>query len=71
MTEYAFEGFVYGQKQIWSDSYGRLGDARRAAKEWVNKTPSRTAVLLQKQPRPAGHEFGVEWAHAGQIKWTT
>ena len=68
--EYAIEGFVYGEKKLWSDSYKRLGDARRAGKEWINGTPSRTVVILQKQPSPAGHEFGATWAKAGFLTWS-
>ena len=71
MAEYAFQGFVNGQKEIWSDSYKRLGDARRAAKEWIDRTPSRTVVILQKEPRPVGHEYGATWKVAGVAKWTT
>lgn len=71
MSEYAFEGFVYGQKAIWADSFKNLGDARRAAKTWIDRTPSRTVLILQKEPRPAGHEYGATWKFAGAVRWTT
>lgn len=70
--EYAFEGHTaYEEKKMWSDAYKTLGDARRAAKEWVDRRPSRHAVLLQKLPRPIGHEIGAQWKYAGLVKWTT
>lgn len=67
--EYAFDGLVYGEKSYWAASYVRLGDARRAAKEWVNRTPSKTASLLLKESQ-AG-EIGATWKKVGEVKWTT
>lgn len=69
--EYAFQGLVYGEKKYWAAGYPRLGDARRAAKIWVDKTPSRTASLMQKQPRPSHHDIGATWEEVGFVKWTT
>lgn len=70
--EYAFEGYrEFVGKEIWSDSYKTLGDARRAAKAWVDRTPAKSAILLQKMPRPSHHEIGAQWASVGVVKWTT
>ena len=71
MKEYAFQGYVYGTQKYRADGYPRLGDARRAAKVWVDKTPSKTAELLMLEPRLAGHSFGATWAVVGHVKWTT
>ncbi|MDM0041859.1 hypothetical protein QTI05_22655 [Variovorax sp. J22R193] len=70
MSEYAFQGYVYDKASYWADSYLKIGDARRAAKEWVNGTPSRTAELLVKEKADPG-ELGARWAKAGAVKWTT
>ncbi len=67
-AEYAFEGYVYGTKTYWADAYPRLGDARRAAKTWVNRTPSKTAVLLA---RASPSQIGAQWEQVGEVKWTT
>lgn len=73
-AEYAFEGFVYGMKSYWADAYPRLGDARRAAKQWIDRVPSRTATLLvrdtelEKWTPPM---LGAQWKEVGKVKWTT
>lgn len=71
MKEYAFQGYVWGVPKYRANSYSRLGDARRAAKEWVSKTPSKTADLLMLEPLAAGHQFGATWAVVGLVTWTT
>lgn len=69
--EYAFEGREYGEKKIWADSYPRLGDARRAAREWIGGAPRKTASLLVREPLPQGHETGATWREVGFLSWTT
>ena len=72
MKEYAFEGFrSFTGKEYWADSYKTLGDARRAAKEWVNRTPGKYAILLKKKPNLKNYEFGAEWEEVGVVKCTT
>ena len=70
MSEYAFQGYISGKASYWAASYSRLGDARRAAKEWVDRTPSRTAALLVKEKPDAG-SIGARWIEVGSVKWTT
>ena len=60
MKEYSIEC-----KKAFSDElkcfygYGRLGDARRAAKEWVNRDVGRSVTIWEKVPLPDGHSFGA------------
>jgi hypothetical protein len=68
---YAFQGYVYAKAEFFADSFVRLGDARRAAKEWVDRTHGRTAILLQEKAREPGHQFGTQWDKVGEVKWTT
>lgn len=68
-AEYAFQGYRSGTKAIWSDAYQRLGDARRAAKQWVDGTPSRYAELMVREK--SDHAFGAQWRIVGQIGWAT
>jgi hypothetical protein len=70
--EYAFEGHKAFQGRVyWDDAYKTLGDARRAAKQWIDRTPGKSAVLLEKEPRPSGHEIGATWRQVGSLTWTT
>lgn len=71
MSEYAFQGYRHGVKECWADAYPRLGDARRAAKTWVDRTPGKTAVLLVRAPRPSHHEYGARWETVGALDWKT
>lgn len=57
-VEYAIEGV--GTFKHWSDAYGRLGGARRAAKDLV-RVANRTVHILQRLPLPAGYEIGARW----------
>lgn len=64
--EYAIQG-VNGFRH-WSASYPTLGDARRAARDLAQEGAGRTLHILQRLPRPAGHEFGASWGYAGEVR---
>ena len=63
--EYALEGV--GFCKHWSDAYGRLGDARRAAKEIVRDCPARRLHILMRITLPQGHEIGARWQVIGIV----
>lgn len=62
--EYALEGV--GFFKHWSDAYGRLGDARRYAKELVRNT-SWSVYILRRETLPLGHEIGANWSIVGVV----
>lgn len=70
-NEYAVECFkVFHGKTAWFDAYATLGDARRAAKEYLkDKGTGYSCILLKKEPRPIGHNIGATWQQVGVVNW--